>query len=81
MASDGFDLNAEQLPHVFIQWKGTTPCMDFHCECGAFHHVCGDYFCYAVKCHECGAIWEMPQILFPRRVATHNCIVITQPRE
>ncbi len=74
-----FDLNAKQpAPNAFIQWKGTDVCMDFHCECGARHHIDAS-FVYAVKCHECGAIWEMPSHLYPRRVATHDCAFLTKP--
>ena len=77
--NSAFDLNVERKEtYVFIQWKGTNPCMDFHCDCGAHHHVCGDYFCYALKCGECGAIWEMPSILYPRRVEKHDCIIVTE---
>lgn len=54
------------LPYTFLQWKGTDICMDFHCECGADCHFDG-FFAYCVKCPHCGAIWEMPCHLFPRR--------------
>ena len=53
-------------PSAFVQWKGTSVCMDFHCECGAFCHFDGD-FAYAVKCPHCGAVWEMPSIMYPRK--------------
>jgi hypothetical protein len=64
-------------PHVFIQWKGTNVCMDFHCECGAHHHVDG-MFIYAVTCEWCGAIYEMPSSVALKRVdsttaMTHLC--------
>ena len=54
-------------PHAFIHWKGTNVCMDFHCECGAFCHFDGD-FAHAVMCPHCGAMWEMPVFVFPRRI-------------
>ena len=62
-----FDLTVSpEDPNVFIQWKGTNVCMDFYCECGAHCHFDG-YFAYAVKCPHCKTIWEMPQVLFPRK--------------
>lgn len=64
-------------PYAFIQWKGTDACVDFHCECGAHHHI-DDMFLYAIKCHICGTIWEMPHHLFPRKVKSHTCAHLTQ---
>lgn len=57
--------------HVFIQWKGTDACLDFHCDCGAYHHIDAE-FLYAIKCHKCNTIWEMPSHLFPRKVTTYR---------
>ncbi len=54
-------------PSVFVQWKGTDVCMDFHCECGAHCHFDG-YFAYTVKCLHCETVWEMPQTIYPRKV-------------
>jgi hypothetical protein len=51
-------------PYVFIQWKGTDACLDFHCRCGAFLHFDGD-FAYNLRC-TCGIVWEMPYFLIPR---------------
>lgn len=36
-------------PHGWIQWKGTSVCMDVHCACGAHGHVDAD-FAYTLKC-------------------------------
>lgn len=44
--------------NVFIQWKGTDVCLDFHCSCGQSHHI-DAYFVYNIQC-TCGKIWEMP---------------------
>jgi hypothetical protein len=63
------------LPRAFIQWKGTDVCMDFHCECGQHYHIDAE-FAYAVKCVKCDAVWEMPSILFPRRVEASRSPVI-----
>lgn len=51
---------------VFIQWKGTDACLDFHCECGYDAHFDG-LFAYKVECGGCGAWWEMPSTVYPRR--------------
>lgn len=52
---------------VFLQYKNTVACFDFTCgECGAHAHFDGD-FAYIVRC-ECGATYEMPPLLYPRRV-------------
>lgn len=45
-------------PHALIQWKGTTVCMDFHCECGKTPHVDAG-FAYYVQCPHCDAIYEI----------------------
>lgn len=60
------DEGSPDNPYVFIQWKGTDVCMDFHCECGAHCHFDGD-FAYAVKCPHCETIWEMPAYVVPRK--------------
>ena len=44
-------------PRGWIQWKGTSVCMDVHCECGELSHVDGD-FCYNVRCAHCGRVYE-----------------------
>lgn len=43
---------------MFIQWKGTDLCMDFHCECGRHSHIHG-MFGYVIECVGCGALYEM----------------------
>lgn len=63
---DGTDAADATEPHVFIQYKGTDICLDFNCECGAQPHFDG-YFADVLKCPKCGAEWEMPQHLFPRK--------------
>lgn len=44
--------------HMFIQWKGTDVCLDFHCPCGAHCHLHGD-FAYFVECGRCHTVYEM----------------------
>lgn len=43
-------------PYGWIQWKGTSVCMDVHCVCGALVHIDGD-FTYNVRCAECRRIF------------------------
>lgn len=62
----GFNLEDQAKPNVFIQWKNTDACFDFYYECGTHSHYDG-YFAYTAQCPECGTIWEMPSILFPRK--------------
>lgn len=52
------DWNAP-TPNVFVQWKGTELCGDFHCSCGASGHI-DDLFAYSVECGGCGKVWELP---------------------
>lgn len=58
---------ADKRTDVFIQWKGTDVCFDFTCECGAGGHYDG-YFAYTIQCPGCGAVWEMPATIYPRKV-------------
>ncbi len=45
---------------VFIQWKGTSVCLDFHCfKCNTFAHLDAD-FAYYLKCPSCGQHYAMP---------------------
>lgn len=51
----------------FVQWKGTDVCLDFRCPCGYDGHLDG-YFAYALQCKRCGAVYEMPANIYPRRI-------------
>lgn len=64
---DARPMPGEPPADVFLQWKGTDACFDFTCSaCGASGHVDAD-FAYRVQCR-CGAVYEMPNKLQPRRV-------------
>jgi len=52
---------------MFIQWKGTDLCADFHCDCGYNGHI-DDDFTYYVECGGCGAVYEMGLQVIARRV-------------
>lgn len=58
---------------MFIQWKGTDVCMDFHCECGQHSHFDGD-FAYVVKCMDCGTRYEMGTQVRARKLADHELL-------
>lgn len=53
-----FQPDSDGTPHGWIQWKGTSVCMDFRCQCGALGHVDG-CFGYYVKCAACGQLYEL----------------------
>lgn len=46
------------VPHGWIQWKGTEVCVDIHCSCGCHSHLDAD-FAYYVKCPSCKKIWAL----------------------
>ena len=58
---------ADEEPHVWVQYKGTHLCADFHCVCGAQGHI-DDGFAYAVQCGACGQRWVLPQTLKLTRI-------------
>jgi hypothetical protein len=58
---------------MFIQWKGTNVCLDFHCPCQPEEdtyaaHFDG-YFAHYLQCGACGAIYEMGTQVKARRLA------------
>lgn len=55
-----FDLQiAIENPYGFVQYKGTSICMDLNCECGHLSHVDGD-FVYMVQCPRCRRTYLLP---------------------
>jgi hypothetical protein len=48
----------KNIPHGWIQWKGTDACIDLHCSCGAIGHLDG-WFLYTVKCGHCGKCYAV----------------------
>ena len=81
--SEGFD-DKGVMPFVFLQWKGTDACFDFHCKCGAHCHFDGS-FAYYVKCPHCLKHYEMPYYLYPREVTKEEtegrCLVTLEVDE
>jgi len=52
-------MSGDPATSVFVQWKGTDVCLDFHCVCGMHGHVEGR-FAYYLHCTSCGRTFEMP---------------------
>lgn len=46
------DAKYPDQPHGWIQWKGTSVCMDVHCTCGYSGHVDVEFF-YYYECVGC----------------------------
>ena len=46
------------MSNVYIQWKGTEACLDFHCECGHYTHF-DTTFTNSLLCSACGAHWDL----------------------
>jgi hypothetical protein len=68
-----------EFPNGWIQWKGTSVCMDVRCKCGVTGHIDAD-FAYSIKCSACGTIYfcnghiELIEI----EESTGSCVVETQ---
>jgi len=61
---------------VFIQWKGTDVCLDFHCyRCNTFAHFDGD-FAYVLKCPVCETHYEMPSVVPLKETARRTCVQV-----
>lgn len=45
-------------PHGWIQWKGTSFCMNFYCDCGAQMHF-DETGVYYLRCPECNKTFEI----------------------
>lgn len=45
-------------PHGWIQWKGTSVCMDVWCACGELTHVDAE-FAYTIRCGACGQLYDV----------------------
>lgn len=52
------DFNVKEIPHGFIQWKGTNVCIDVFCECGHHGHFDGMFF-YFFECSKCGKRYKV----------------------
>ena len=75
---DAWDMQdmKKDLPHGWIQWKGTDVCMDVCCACGHLSHIDAD-FTYHVKCPECGRVYFCNGHIefIELEVEPENCVV------
>ncbi|MCW2785229.1 MAG: hypothetical protein JWP74_1746 [Marmoricola sp.] len=55
---------------MFIQWKGTTVCLDFYCDCGVHGHLDED-FAYLIKCPGCDTTYEMGTQVIAKKLEDH----------
>ena len=55
-------MSDKERPDAFIQWKGTSACLDLYCTCGEQFHFDG-MFAYELTCGRCGQTYEMPNTL------------------
>jgi hypothetical protein len=51
--------------NFYLQWKGTSACIDFRCRCGLDGHIDGD-FVYFVRCPACNTLYTMPDTFYPQ---------------
>lgn len=86
--TDAPDDDGWTRPSVYIQYKNTDICIDFHCLCDTEHEPTGmghydGYHAYAVKCGRCGRIYELPTELPLKLVeSTHfTAVVIKEDKE
>lgn len=57
----GQDFSIDGIPHGWIQWKGTRPCVDLHCVCGYHGHMDADFFFYYYECPKCHKKYALGQ--------------------
>jgi hypothetical protein len=57
--------NPQGEAHGWIQWKGTSVCMDMHCKCGYHGHIDADFFYYyeCPKCHKKYAVGQNVKLI------------------
>jgi hypothetical protein len=41
-----------------VQWKGTSVCLDFTCDCGVNSHVDAE-FAYFIQCPACRKVYKL----------------------
>lgn len=54
------DIPDEGEGHGWIQWKGTSVCIDVRCRCGTMGHYDGT-FLYFYRCTACGVTFSVGQ--------------------
>lgn len=63
-------------PHGWIQWKGTSVCMDVYCACGYHSHIDAE-FAYHVECPVCRRVYACNGHieLIELETRPENCVV------
>lgn len=51
-------VNPFSEPYGWIQFKGSTLCIDISCECGEGYHYDGS-FCYFIRCPNCKKVFAL----------------------
>ena len=81
-AEEAWDMQDKKgdVPHGWIQWKGTDVCMDVYCQCGHHSHVDAE-FAYHVKCPVCGAVYFCNGHieLIELEEEPNSCVVVPEP--
>lgn len=54
------DFVVSDISYGWIQWKGTSACVDVHCKCGHLGHVDADFF-YFYECPSCHTKYAVGQ--------------------
>ena len=52
----------QELPHGWIQWKGSDACVDLRCRCGHLGHYDG-WSLYFYKCPACSETFCVGQVI------------------
>jgi len=55
------------LPNIFVQWKGTELCADLRCVCGHNGHYDDDFF-YNWECVKCQRRYKLPHHIVPKEM-------------
>lgn len=64
------------MSYGFIQWKGTSACMDINCSCGKQTHI-DESFAYYVQCPYCKAVYELGSTIEFKPVAPADVAKLT----
>lgn len=59
------DFNVDDIPHGWVQWKGTNVCIDLQCKCGYLGHVDAEFFYHydCPKCHRKYAVGQNVKLI------------------
>lgn len=75
---------SDEAPEVYIQWKGTSVCLDFQCTCSAPEdayefHLDNDSPNGWFRCPRCNTCWELDHHPTVRAVdPPHDNVVVLE---